>query len=307
MNLASKFDDIIAVTEDVNGKWSSYYLTKSGKTAGRDSLFYFDNNCDCESEGLIRFRDHKTDKTGMFNKNGDIVIPAEYNDMTRVRNGMVIALKGAEKKYMDYGEHFSWVGGEEYLIDTTNKVLIDNFRLDNNQNFFSLKISSNPDSDTLRQNFKGTNGQYYSFIDYEKEFRVWLKTSLLENPTKDRLRLMTFKTIVFWKEPEGWVKEDKEAFINRNFDLIKSKLVELSSLNCDYNIFGNGLNPYIFNTEEYTRYFNNCGEPKEWIYPVKDIVINHSKKKKLSKQDHLEFLRTVDGYKLISITIQNIN
>ncbi|MEI9958494.1 MAG: WG repeat-containing protein [Ferruginibacter sp.] len=35
---------------------------------------------------------------GLFNKNGDIVVPAEYNDITRVRNGMIIALKGAEKK-----------------------------------------------------------------------------------------------------------------------------------------------------------------------------------------------------------------
>ena len=57
MNLASKFDDIIAVTEDVNGKWCSYYLTKSGKIAGHDSLFYFDNSCDCETDGFIRFRD----------------------------------------------------------------------------------------------------------------------------------------------------------------------------------------------------------------------------------------------------------
>jgi hypothetical protein len=243
----------------------------------------------------------------MFNKYGDIVIPAEYNDLSRVRNGMVIALRGSVKKYLNNGEHFSWVGGKEYLIDTANKVLIDSFKLDHNLNFFSLKISSKPDSDPIRQYFNGTNGQYYSFIDYEKEFRVWLKTLLLEDPTKDKLRLLILKTIVSWKEPEGWIKEEKEAFIDRNYDLIKSTFTELTSLKCDYNIFDNGLNPYIYDTEEYATYFNNCGEPKEWIYPVKDIVINRSKKKKLAKQEHLEFLRTDDGYKLISITIQNIN
>jgi hypothetical protein len=307
MNLAGKFDDIIAVTEDANGKWNNYYLTKLGRIAGQDSLFYFDNSCDCESEEFIRFRNPKTDKAGMFNKNGDIVIPSEYNDLTRVRNGMVIALKGSIKKYIDNGEHFSWVGGKEYLIDTTNTVLIDNFKLDNNLNFFSLKISSKPDSDPVRQSFKGTNGQYYSFVDFEKEFRVWLKTTLLEDPTKDRLRLMTLKTIVSWKEPEGWVTEDKEAFINRNYNLIKTMFLELTATNCDYNIFDIGLNPYIYDTEEYARYFNNCGEPKKWIYPVKNIVINRSKKKKLTKQDHLEFLRTEDGYKFISITLQNVN
>ena len=82
--------------------------------------------------------------------------------------------------------------------------------------------------------------------------------------------------------------------------------MELTSSKCDYNVFDDGLNPYIYDTVEYANYFNNCGEPKEWIYPVKDIVINHFKKKNLENQDHLEFLRTDDGYKLISITMQNI-
>ena len=80
---ARKFDNIMAVTDE---KWKSYYLTKSGKIIGRDSLHIFDNGADCESEGFIRFKDKKTDQVGMFNSNGDVVIPAEYNDLTRVRN-----------------------------------------------------------------------------------------------------------------------------------------------------------------------------------------------------------------------------
>jgi len=97
MTPAHKFDDIIVVAEEVNGEWKSYYLIKSGRIIGRDSLYMFDNVCDCESEGFIRFRDHKTDKVGVFNKKGDVIIPAEYNEMTRVTNGLIIALKGAEK------------------------------------------------------------------------------------------------------------------------------------------------------------------------------------------------------------------
>ena len=69
-----KFDEIIAVNDETNGKWESYYLTKAGKMFGNDSLEFYDNSPVCESEGFITFRDRKTDKAGMFNRNGDIVI-----------------------------------------------------------------------------------------------------------------------------------------------------------------------------------------------------------------------------------------
>lgn len=298
---ASKFDDIIAVTEAKNETWNSYYLTKTGRIVGKDSLHIFDNGADCESEGYIRFRDRKTDKVGMFNKNGDIVIPADYNDLTRVRNGMIIALKGAEKK--QWGEHFSWKGGKEILIDTNNKILIDSFKYDNNLNFFSVLITTSLNADTIRQNFKSVSGQYYSFIDFDKEFRSWLKSSLLDNFTKNRLFECSYIKITFWKEPNGWTSESKSSFLDRNFELIKTKLLDLNSKDCDYNIFDEGLNPYIYETDEYKDFFNNCGESKDWIYPIKNIVISYKDKKELL-QDHFEFLRTDNGYKLISVTIR---
>ncbi|MFN8321045.1 MAG: WG repeat-containing protein [Chitinophagales bacterium] len=300
---ANKFDCIIAVTEQVNDKWSSYYLTKTGKIVGKDSLHMFDNGSDCESEGFIRFRDRKTDKAGMFNKNGDIVIPALYNDLTRVRNGMIIALQGAEKKYSEGGEHYSWIGGKELLIDTNNKVLIENFKLDNNFNFYSLNISKLPSSDTLRQNFKAVDGQYYSFIDFDKEFKTWLKTNLLDNFTKQNLPSVTYDEVTFWKERGGWTKEQKENFMERNFELIKSKLLELNSDKCEYFISNEGLNPLIYDADRYNDFFNNCGESKDWIYPVKNIVITHKVGNNFP-QDHFDFLRTDNGYKLISVTIR---
>ena len=299
--IANKFDDIIAVTEEINENWNSYYLTKTGRIVGKDSLHIFDNGADCESEGYIRFRDGKTDKVGMFNRNGDIVVPADYNDLTRVRNGMIIALKGAEKK--QWGEHFSWKGGKEILIDTNNKILIDNFKYDNNLNLFSVLISSHPTTDTIRQNFKGVNEQYYSFIDFDKEFRSWLKSSLLRNFTKNSLLECACKEITFWKEPNGWTSEAKSTFIDRNFELIRTKLLELNSKACDYSIFDEGLNPYIYGSDEYKEYFNNCGESKDWLYPIKNIVISYKDNKDLL-QNHFEFLRTDSGYKFISITIR---
>jgi hypothetical protein len=301
--VAKKFDEIIAAMENVNGKYESYYLTKSGKIIGKDSLHIFDNGADCENEGFIRFRDKITDKVGIFNRNGDIAVPAEYNDLSRVRNGMIIGLKGAKKKNWDGGEHYSWTGGKEILIDTANKVLVDNFNHDNDINFYSLKVTSKPVSDPIRQNFKTNNGQYFSFINYEKEFNAWIKSLLLESLTKTILINATFEEVTFWKEPDGWTTESKMSFIDRNFEIIKSKLLQLNSKDCDYNICNEGLSLYIYKSDKYKNFFNNCGESKDWIYPIKNIVISYMDKKDLV-QDHFDFLRTDQGYKLISVTIR---
>jgi hypothetical protein len=186
--VARKFDKIIAVMEESksNSEHETYYLTKTGKIVGRDHIYIYDNRPDCESEGFIRFRDKKTDNVGMYNGKGEIVIPAEYNDLTNVRNGLVGALKGAEKKYPDANkhsgcDHFTWVGGKEYLINAHNQIIIENFKNDLGLDFFSLKIVPEPTQDGNRQSFLGVDGRYYSFIDYKKEFQGWLKFAILNS------------------------------------------------------------------------------------------------------------------------------
>ncbi|MDD4993561.1 MAG: hypothetical protein PHR83_15145 [Paludibacter sp.] len=295
---AKRFENIIAVSAE---NYNSYYLTKSGRIVGKDSLHVFDNGADCESEGFIRFRDKKTDKVGMFNRNGDIIIPAEYNDLTRVINGMVVGLKNGKKKIE--GEHSRFIGGNVLLIDTTNRVLIGSFKYDDNIDFYSLEISNQLNTKENRQNFKTINGEYFSFIDYEKEFKSWLKSALLENFTKENLINASFKEIYIWKESEGWTSELKESYIEHNFELIKSKLLQLNNKGCDYNIFNEGLNFYIYDSLEFKDYFNDCGESKDWKYPIKNIVISYRNKKNLV-QDQFEFLRTDNGYKLISLTTE---
>lgn len=296
---ARKFENIIAVTEEKNGKWESYYLTKSGKIVGRDSLFVFDNGPDCENEGLIRFTDRKTDKMGMFNAEGKIVIPAEYSNLTKAKNGIFIGLKDA-KKEMD-GEHFFWTGGKELLVDINNKVLIEKFAYNDNLNFYSLEKSKEPIKSPIRDSFLGVDGQYYSFINFDKEFKYWLENTFLNDLSKANLEKHSFDKIVYWKEPDGWINSSKNKFINQNYTYIKLKLEEIKNPKTDYFISSNGLNQFIFETNEYEMYFNNCNESKDWIYPVKSIVIN-PKNKTDFKQDHFEFLRTKNGYKLISVS-----
>ncbi|SHF86283.1 hypothetical protein [Flavobacterium defluvii] len=301
---ARKFENIIAVTEERNGNWKSYYLTKSGKIVGQDSLYVFDNGPDCENEGFIRFTDRKTDKMGMFNAKGKIVIPAEYSNLTKAKNGMFIGLKDAQKEIS--GEHFFWKGGKEFLIDINNKILIENFPYNDDLNFYSLEKSKEPSKEEIRENFHGVDGQYYSFINYDKEFKFWLKNTLLKELSKANLEKHSSDKITFWKEPDGWFSESKTKFINQNYTYLKLKLEELKSPKTDYFVFSEGLNQFIFETEEYDVYFNNCRESKNWIYPVKSIVINP--KNKLDQgQDHFEFLRTENGYKLISVSSAKAN
>jgi len=296
---ARKFENIIAVTEEFNNGWKSYYLTKTGKIVGRDSLYVFDNSPDCENEGFIRFRDPKTDKMGVFDSQGKIVIPADYSNLTKARNGMIIALKDAVKE--QDGEHFFWKGGKEFLIDINNKVLIENFSFNDDLNFYSLKKSKEPTKNETRDNFLGVDGQYYSFINYDKEFKYWLKNTLLSDLSKTNLEKHSFDKITYWKEPDGWISESKTKFINQNFTYLKLKLEELKNPKTDYFVSTDGLNQFIFESSEYEIYFNNCNESKDWMYPTMDVIIN-PKNKADFKQDHFEFLRTGNGYKLISIS-----
>ncbi|SHM18166.1 WG repeat-containing protein [Flavobacterium pectinovorum] len=298
--IAHKFENIIAVSEEENENWKSYYLTKTGKIVGRDSLYVFDNGPDCENEGFIRFNDPKTDKMGLFNGDGKIVIPAEYSDLTRVRNGMIIALKDAVKE--KDGEHFFWTGGKEFLIDINNKILIENFGFNDELNFYSLEKSKEKNPDPVRDNFLGVDGQYYSFINFDKEFKEWLKNILLTDLSKENLLKHSYDEITYWKkkdDDDGWITKPKEAFMKLNYKLIKAKLLELKSTNCDYHIFSESLNKFIFEADEYDQYFDNCRQAKDWINPVKNIVISPQNKNE-SGQDHFEFLRTKNGYKLIS-------
>ncbi len=104
---ANQFDKIIAVAESRGDSDAYYYLTKTGKTVGIDKLHFFDNGVDCESEGFIRFRDHKIDKVGLFDGDGSIAISPDkkYPVMTVVIDG---------RKNSEYvQDHFEFLRIEE--------------------------------------------------------------------------------------------------------------------------------------------------------------------------------------------------
>lgn len=305
----NRFDNIIIAIEEINNKFENYYLTKSGKIVGRNSMYSFNNTPDCENEGFIRFRDRETDKTGMFDKNGNVAIPAEYSELSNVRNGMIMALKGAEKKYyVVEGEHYEWTGGQELLIDTSNNILIYDFPFNDNLNFFSIEKTKSPHSDATRKSFLAKDGSYYSFVDFEKEFKNWLLNDLLNDLTVDKLISASCDTIR-WSPAEfrGWMKSNSREFVNDNFEVLKAGLLETLNPDRDWLVLRESLNSMLYSGEKFETYFYNCGRPKEWIYPVMNIIIKSAGSAgKLSvTQKAYDFLRTGNGYKLILVTIRD--
>lgn len=304
----NNFDYIIAVAEKINDQWNSYYLTKSGKQIGTDSLYVFDFTFDCESEGFIRFQDPKTQKIGLFNKEGKVQIPAIYDGLTAVNNGLLIGLQGAKKVYWDKDKHegcnhFSWEGGKEVLINTLNHVLVENFPLTTDLNFYDVKASKTANPSHNRTSFKTTDGTYLSFIDYKKEFNHWFFATFLNNLNENDVVQNTHDIIV-WESPDEWVYEKKETFITRNYEVLHSELKSFTDANADYFISLDGLNSLIYKDENYAAYFDNCGNALVEKYPLINLVIN-KKNNDTQVQNHFDFLRTPSGYQLISVTIRN--
>lgn len=303
--IAQKFSDITAVMEEDN---SSYYITKSGNHIGKDSVFIFDNGFDCESEGYIRFTDPKTQKVGIFNASGKVVIPAEYDVLTKMINGLTIGLKDANKYYPNNDstdEHWGYDGGTFYLIDSSNNILVKDFHNDFNLDFHSLKLEENPSRDINRESFPGIDGKYYTFIKNEKLFNNWFKSVFLNQLSKEEIIKNSYSIIVHWSEEERWVSKNSKDLIDNNYNLINSKLSELENGYTDYfYTFEDFLIITDETRNEFDKYIDNCGELKSTQYPIISVLIDHRIENDIS-QDSFTFFKTEAGFKLIDISIQD--
>lgn len=307
--IAQKFHSIIAVTEPIHEQtYHSYYLLKDGKQVGLDSVFFWDNTPDCESEEKIRFHDRKTDKLGFFNKYGEVVIPAVYNYALPFRSGLTVAMKGAEKICGDgtsYAannrcEHWRWTGGHTLLINEQNEVLIRDFPFSRPLDLSTLKITEEPFQHPSREFFEGTNGKLYSFINLKKEFQHWFNTAFL-NP--DSLMEASFKEITFWSKTEqDRVSVSKGMFLAQNKAALIKKIKQFKKDELDYFVSMDGLNRFIFDKEIYAPYFDYCGNAKEWKYPVMVVVVSYEQE---DYQDHISFLKSAEGYKLLHLNLNS--
>lgn len=311
--VANKFDKIIAAQEfkDNYTLVEEYYLLKDGTKFGRDSLYVFDFSYPCESEGFIKFQDKKKGLVGFFNTKGKIGIPAEYSAVTQMRNGTFVALKNATKKYWNnnkhvYGcNHWNWNGGTKYLVDSTNTILIKNFKSNEALNFYSLKITDKPVKSEIRDSFLGVNGKYYSFINNKKEFELFFNT-LLDNLSIESLQKNSYNEVVY-SDKNGWNSKPKDIFLKEKGNTILKRFKNLKIDTVKYSINIDDYTPNASNLEYlFEKRKNNCGDLNTSKYPIINVLVNYyNKNKDFLFQDHYDFIKINNKYRLLSVTVRD--
>ena len=240
----------------------------------------------------------------MFGQNGKVAIPAVYNAMTRFRNGMAVALAGAEKVHMKHNhgdcDHWYWGGGTNYLINTNNEVLVENFEPYEAIDYHSLIISPEKSSDSTRVSFKGKDGNYYTFINNEELFTEFIEKEILPNITIDNLITHSYPEIIYWSDGSGWISKDSAALLNANFTLFAEKLEAIQSEANEYNIT---IESYIICPDhmqnQFDRYRDNCGQLDTTRYPYMEVHVRP--KGEYSNQHSFSFLKTDEGFKLMAV------
>ena len=236
------FKDVVIVWEYApNYSGEKYYLNKLGNKFGKDSIYVFDFSFAEESEGKIKFRDYKTDKVGFFDKNGKVVIPANYNDAGDFHNGLAMIIKNRVRKCWreDNGkqpeypncEHWSWEG-KTIMINTNNQELFEipreNFTnsIDYNDVYKNFKLNENVDSD-IYTSYKGNDGNIYSFYSPEKDFKKWFETKFLPDfKTNGKILEKYFNNSVELQIKKSSIIIDNKDFLTKGFDKKINKLLE---------------------------------------------------------------------------------
>lgn len=271
------------------------YLTSQGQITDSVSPYFFDNGPDAEYNGFISFRDNHPQCVGPLNRRGEVVIPAKYNDLSHVRNGFLTALIGAD--IAREGEHTYFVGGEELLLDTLGRVLIDSFTFENSQliDFYSVKkIHSRADLDTTRINLLGTQSVYYSFENYETAFAKWLDTNLLSDFTPQRLKSVLYPEIIVSIDYGERQYLSPDTLVDCHYDRFYQALIRLKDAGCEYFYSRDSFYP------GYSSYQNPDNTDEN---PIVKIVITSPN----GVQEHFNFYRTDQGYRLIEATFRRIS
>lgn len=311
--VANKFDKIIAAQEfkDNYTLVEEYYLLKDGTKFGRDSLYVFDFSFPCESEGFIKFQDKKKGLVGFFNAKGKVAVPAEYNAVTQMKNGTFVALKNATKKYWNQDKHkggcnhWSWHGGNTLLVDSTNTVLINNFKKNEALNYYSLKITNKPINSKTRDNFLGVNGKYYSFINNKKEFEIFFNT-LLAKLSIENLYKNSYDEIVY-SDRNGWKSKPKDIFLKEKGNTILKRFKSLKTDIVKYSINIDNYTPITSNLKYlFEERKDNCGDLNTSKYPIINFLVNYyNKNNDFLFQDHYDFIKINNKYRLMSATVRD--
>ena len=314
---AITFRHIIAVNEDATQK--QYYLLKSGRHVGRDSVYMFDYTFDCESEGKIRFHSRAKNRVGFLNGQGRVVIPAVYNYVTPFHNGLAIGLAGARAKCFSGEkdtvtcEHPGWVGGRTVLINERNEVLLNlpaGFgwpRL----NLYSANSNAAASDTATTITLRAINGDRYSFIDYEKEFAHWFYNvfvpAVRSGKAENVLPLCYTELTTSSRPFKGWQHVERAAFVQKFYESeLRPKIGALQRGASSVDIFSSDLNMLIFPSQNFQRFLTDCGEHAQDKYPAFEVVLTYPAQvgaQHNTYQNHFEFIRTANGYRLFCVAL----
>jgi hypothetical protein len=311
---ASTFRNIIAVSE--SDFKQSYYLLKNGRKVGKDSLYIWDMTYDCEQEGSIRFRDSITDRIGYFDKEGKEIIKALFNEAQPFYNGVATVIHDGKrvcadgKPYDSSCEHWYW-DGITALINKEGKIIADN--IDGatiaNLNWYSMKVANQPADTNLYTSIKGVDNQFYTFIDYEKEFKQWFYSKFLAEVDAGRLQMNCFDEVMV----EGLSKRklrksyDKTAFTKIYSGVMQKKISMIKAGKIKSLFMNSQLNNYIYNGKRFAKFYTDCKEPNMKRYPLLELLTNtYNSNGGILSQEHLSFLRTDQGYKLIEVNWKSL-
>lgn len=166
----------------------------------------------------------------------------------------------------------------------------------------SLEVSQTPPGDKNRVVYKGTDGRYYSFIDFEKEFHNWLTENLLQDLTRDKLSRNAYKSISYQDDQNGgWIHKESRGFIETNYELLRKNLLAAGE-GANHSFTVDTFDPWMLPAGDFEQYVVECESAQGWKSPVMDLSIDEPHDdNELAHQNHFEFLRTSDGYKLFRV------
>lgn len=189
------FKNVIAVIEyGAEEKLKTYYLNKNGKIFGENSVYMAGTSDYAEKpieyEGIIKFRNPTTGNVGFFDYNGNVVIPAKYNDVTNFHNGIARGLRGAVwPKYIENShdcEHRWWEGGKVFAINIKGEELFELPEIYSGETDYEKVIINKKVDSEIYTSYKGTDGNIYSFSNPEKDFNKWFETVFLPDFKKNK-------------------------------------------------------------------------------------------------------------------------
>ncbi len=296
-----------------------YFWLKSGRQVGVDSVYLSDYNPDCESEDKIRFYSHTSNRMGLLNAQGRVVIPATYNYVTPFHNGLAVGLLGAravclsgEKDTMQC-EHPSWVGGHTVLLNAQNHILADHLpdRLWPELNWYSLQINAPVVDTTITSTFRAVNGDRYSFINYRKEFTRWFYDVFVPaicTGEAARVAPLCYDELAVAGQPfRGWPHFERDAFVKKFYQpVLYPKLKGRRPGEEAVAIFRGDLNRAIFHGVRFQDFYTDCNQPFDEKYPTFTVVINSldaAGKRDYEHQEQFTFIRTAEGYRLFNVAL----